>query len=293
MRAIWNIISSTSASEPVFSGGGQVRPLTLVRSPSARQMRLMVNPRDGSVRLTLPRRAALAEAYRWTETKRSWIEAQLAALPEPQPIVPGMIVPFAGERITLDWDVGHPRKPLLLDGALRVGGPLASLDGRLLRWLKAEARALLETESLGYAAQIGVTLGRIGVGDPVSRWGSCAASGDIRYSWRLILAPATVRRATVAHEVAHRVHMNHGRAFHALVAELYGEDPAPARRWLRAHGAGLHWFGRAASGMSSDGGLPLTSGAPGLETIFSGVRAGSPTGFPSASTKVPLSGPPK
>ena len=48
----------------------------------------------------------------------------------------------------------------------------------------------------------------------------------------------------VAHEVAHRIHMNHSREFHDLVARLYGADPAPARRWLRANGTGLHWFGR-------------------------------------------------
>lgn len=246
MRAIWNFISSMPQVEPVFSGGGHVRPLTLVRSARARQMRLVVSPRDGSVRLTVPHRAGIAEASRWAETKRGWIEAQLAALPTPKPIVPGMTLPLAGETVMLDWAECYPRKPRLTDTALRIGGPLLSLESRLLRWLKSEARMLLEAESQDFAARIGVTLGRIGVGDPVSRWGSCAASGDIRYSWRLILAPAHVRRATVAHEVAHRIHMNHSRQFHALVAEIFGEDPAPARHWLRAHGAALHWFGRAA-----------------------------------------------
>jgi len=89
-----------------------------------------------------------------------------------------------------------------------------------------------------------VKVSKVGVGDPVSRWGSCSASGTIRYSWRLVLAPDFVRRATVAHEVAHRVHLNHGRDFHALVATLLGADPAPARAWLRREGAGLHRFGR-------------------------------------------------
>lgn len=246
MQVIWKIISSTPRPEPEFCGGGHVRPLTLVRSPRARQMRLVVSPRDGRVSLTIPPRAKLGEAYAWVETKRGWIETQLASLPVPLPIEPGMSVPFGGEAVRLDWNIRHPRKPLKQGDTLRVGGPLESLEARLLRWLKQEARTLLETESHEYAAKIGVSLGRIAVGDPVSRWGSCAASGDIRYSWRLILAPSGVRRATVAHEVAHRVHMNHGPAFHALVAELYGEDPAPARRWLRAHGSGLHWFGRAA-----------------------------------------------
>ena len=246
MRAIWNIISSTPETEPVFSGGAHIRPLTLIRSARARQMRLVVSPRDACVRLTIPRRVGLVDAYRWVETKRGWIEAQLAAFPAPQPIQPGMNIPLAGKMLTLEWDERYPRKPYCVGTSIRVGGPRASLELRLLRWIKAEARVLLEEESRICAAQIGVTLGRVSVGDPVSRWGSCAASGDLRYSWRLILAPCNVRRATVAHEVAHRVHMNHGREFHSLVALLHGEDPAPARRWLRTHGAKLHWFGRAA-----------------------------------------------
>ena len=87
-------------------------------------------------------------------------------------------------------------------------------------------------------------MARVGIGDPLSRWGSCSSGGTIRYSWRLVMAPDFVRRATVAHEVAHLVHMNHGPVFHALVAELHGADPRPARLWLRREGAGLHGIGR-------------------------------------------------
>lgn len=245
MQAIWKIISSQTEAEPVFSGGEHVRPLIVVRSPRARQMRLIVSPSDGNVRLTIPRRAALAEAQRWAESKRSWVEAQLAALPEPQPICPGMMLPLAGENVKLDWSERYPRKPRQSGSVVHAGGPLDTLPLRMLRWMKSEAQGLLEAESRELAMRLGVTLGRVGVGDPVSRWGSCSPSGDLRYSWRLILAPASVRRATVAHEVAHRVHMNHGPHFHALVAELLGDDPAPARRWLRTHGAKLHWFGRS------------------------------------------------
>jgi predicted metal-dependent hydrolase len=103
---------------------------------------------------------------------------------------------------------------------------------------------LLERETRAFAERAGVAVSRVSVGDPISRWGSCSARGSIRYSWRLILTPDWVRRATVAHELAHRVHMNHGPAFHALVAELLEEDPTPARQWLRRHGASLQRFGR-------------------------------------------------
>jgi predicted metal-dependent hydrolase len=110
--------------------------------------------------------------------------------------------------------------------------------------LRAEALKLLSAETAEFAARAGVRVARVSIGDPRARWGSCASSGAIRYSWRLAMAPGFVRRATVAHEVAHRVHMHHGPDFHALVAQLLGADPAAARAWLRAHGSALHWVGR-------------------------------------------------
>lgn len=228
----------------IFSGGARVRPLTIIRSPRAKQMRLRVDQRNGAVRLTLPRRAGLAHALAWVQTKRSWIEGQLAGLPVLQPITPVMAFSFCGDRVTLDWAAQYPRTPQRIGDQLRIGGPLEMLDARLQRWLKREAKVLFTRETFEFAAKIGVSIASVGIGDPVSRWGSCATSGAIRYSWRLILAPAFVRRATIAHEVAHRIHMNHGPEFHALVKALFGEDPGGARAWLRCNGAALHGFGR-------------------------------------------------
>ena len=75
MRAIWKIISSTPAAEPVFAGGAHAGRLQVIRSPAARHMRLVVRPGDAAVRLTIPKRASLAEALRWAESKPGWIEA--------------------------------------------------------------------------------------------------------------------------------------------------------------------------------------------------------------------------
>lgn len=245
MPATSNIISSTvTTSDLVFNGGGRARTLTIVRRPRARSMRLTIDPRDASVLLSLPSRAALRPALAWAAGKRDWIEGELARLPGPQPIAPGMIFTFAGEPVQLNWTPSLPRTIRKGEGALMMGGPEENLAARLLRYLRREALAVLEHETRTLAARHGIAVARVAVGDPKSRWGSCASSGDIRYSWRLILAPDEVRRATVAHEVAHRVHMNHGAAFHALVAELHGSDPKSSRQWLRNHGAALHWFGR-------------------------------------------------
>ncbi|CAN5131106.1 SprT family zinc-dependent metalloprotease [soil metagenome] len=206
-------------------------------------MRLTIDPRDASVLLSLPSRAALRPALVWAAGKRDWIETELARLPEPQPIRPGMVFSLAGEEVQLNWSPAKPRTVSKTAGNLDIGGPEDGIAARLLRYLRREALNILEQETRSLAASHDITVSKVAVGDPKSRWGSCASSGDIRYSWRLILAPDEVRRATVAHEVAHRVHMNHGAAFHALVAKMHGADPKPARQWLRRHGASLHWFG--------------------------------------------------
>lgn len=227
----------------MFEGGGRRRALVVRRHRGARGLRLRVDPRDGRVLLTLPARGSLARALRWAEEKRDWVEAELARIPAPRPILPGAAIPFRGEELPLDWRAERPRRVRLAEGRIVAGGPESELANRVLRWLKAQARSRLTEETHAVAARAGVAVSRVGVGDPRSRWGSCSSSGAIRYSWRLVMAPDRVLGATVAHEVAHRIHMHHGPEFHALVAELFGADPAPERRWLRDHGPSLYWIG--------------------------------------------------
>ena len=207
-------------------------------------MRLRVDARTGSVVLTLPERASERKALKWAESRRAWVEAALAKVPATMPIVPGGSIPLYGLPHRIEWSAQAPRLVKVEPGRIAAGGPAEAVEARLLRWLKQHAKVILERETHEFAAKAGVSVTRIGVGDPLSRWGSCSDSGAIRYSWRLILAPEWVRRATVAHEVAHRVHMNHGPAFHALVETLLGWDPKPARQWLRREGAALHRIGR-------------------------------------------------
>jgi predicted metal-dependent hydrolase len=218
--------------------------IEVVRNARARRTRLSVDPRDGRVRLTLPPRASLRKALAWAEEHSAWIAAQRARVPEAQPFLPGARIPFEGGELEIVWDAAGPRTPRHDGERLSCGGPIESLGRRVERWLRAEALRVLSEETAEYAARAGVSVSRVAIGDPRGRWGSCASSGVIRYSWRLILAPDHVRRATVAHEVAHRVHMNHAPAFHRLVALLYEADPAPAREWLRRNGAALHRVGR-------------------------------------------------
>lgn len=222
--------------------------IELVRHPRARSMRLSVDPASGRVRLTIPTRGSAKAALAWAEQKRGWIDTQRASLPQPVPFVPGAVVPVSGDRLTIEWRADAPRGPVRHDATLTCGGPVEGVAARVERWLTRTALSVLTEDTRAIADRQGIAVERVTIGDPRSRWGSCTSGGAIRYSWRLILAPVFVRRATVAHEVAHRLYMHHGPAFHAAVADLLNDDPAPAMAWLRRHGAGLHWYGRSSIG---------------------------------------------
>lgn len=241
---MWLSGSFRGADAPeTLSVAGVAYPLRVRRHARARSFRLSVDPAKLEIRLGLPPGASLRKALKWVAEQQPWLEKQLAAAPGGVTLSHGTVFPFEGRDVRIDWSPSAARRVVLEEARLALGGPEASVSPRILRWLRETARERLAHESAIYAARGGLRLGQISVGDPRSRWGSCAANGNIRYSWRLICAPVFVRQATVAHEVAHLAHMNHSPAFHARHAEIYGADPAPARRWLREHGAMLHRIG--------------------------------------------------
>jgi hypothetical protein len=226
--------------------GGEAWPVRVVRHAQSRRYRLVFDGARGELRLTVPRRTNERAALKWASEQQAWLVEQVGKAALPVIVGPGAAVPFLGVERHIDWTPTAPRAIRVDEDRLRVGGPLETVGRRIERWLKGQALGLMERESREIAAAAGLSVGRVGVGDPRSRWGSCTHDGDLRYSWRLVMAPEHVRRATVAHEVAHLRHMDHGPAFHALVDELHDGDVAAARGWLRREGRSLHRYRFAA-----------------------------------------------
>jgi predicted metal-dependent hydrolase len=231
---------SSVKSEACITIDGTSLPIVVRRYAAAKGYRLRYDAAQDILRLSIPARGSEREALRWAREQQIWVRTQLARRPQPRRLVPGGRVPVEGVERLILWDRAHARTLCLDDGRLLVGGTEESVGPRIVRWLRCRALDTLAAESHEIAARAGLEVASVRIGDPRSRWGSCSASGDLRYSWRLILAPPHVRRATVAHEVAHLLHMDHSPAFHAAHVRLLGGDTAPARAWLRAHGAGLH-----------------------------------------------------
>jgi len=226
-------------ADPVVVLGTGDLPLHIRRHPRATRMTLRLGEDGESVRVTLPRWGSTKEAVRFAQSRAAWLEAQLAKRPARTEPLPGGALAFRGHQLTIDWHADRPRKALLNDNAITLGGPQDTLAPRLKRWMQAEARALFADDLAFYASRAGLAMPDFALSNARRRWGSCSSSGTVRLNWRLVQAPDEVRRSVVAHETAHRVHFDHSPRFHALLSELFEGDLPAAESWLKANGPGL------------------------------------------------------
>lgn len=219
-------------------------PIAVTRLRRAKRLRLRVDHDRQLLRLTVPWRTPAGRALAWAAEQRSWVDQQLRSAPPRLPFADGVVIPVEGELLTISHRPEARRGVEREERSLAVGGPAESLSPSVERWLRALARTRLSEECARIASQAEVSIRSVSIGDPVSRWGSCSSSGSIRFSWRLILAPPEVLRFVVAHEVAHRLHMDHSPAFKAAEERLFGGPVAAARSELRRLGPSLRAVGR-------------------------------------------------
>jgi predicted metal-dependent hydrolase len=73
-----------------------------------------------------------------------------------------------------------------------------------------------------------------------SRWGSCANSGNLNFSTKILLAPELIMDHIIIHELAHLKEMNHGPRFWKWV-EKGDPDYLKNEAWLKKHGDKLEF----------------------------------------------------
>jgi predicted metal-dependent hydrolase len=212
---------------------GAAVPLHVRTHPRARRIALRIGAGGDTIEMVLPRRSSRAEALRFLETSRGWIEARLAALPPAIPFADGASIPIMDmPHVIRAMGKIRGRGPAWMeDGELRVSGDPAFLARRVRDFLRDLAKRELTARATALAETIDQKIKRVTVRDTVSRWGSCARGGNLSFSWRLIFAPEAVIDYVAAHEVAHLIEMNHGPRFWRLVEKLH-PDAKTARLWL-------------------------------------------------------------
>ena len=69
-----------------------------------------------------------------------------------------------------------------------------------------------------YAANMGLSYGRITLRCQKTRWGSCSSKGNLNFNWKLIMAPPEALDYVVIHELCHLYEFNHSPKFWARVS---------------------------------------------------------------------------
>jgi hypothetical protein len=225
--------------------------VTLRVNRRARRVSLRLDRTRREIIATAPSPRRLPEAAAFARERAAWIAERIAELPQAAPFHAGLTIAVFDEPVRLDAGAGRARWTPAAEGEPARIAAMGEGEGyarAVTLMLKKQAMAVLSARTEIYAAMLGQPMPKVTIADAKGRWGSCrpgvrGGEAQVRYSWRLALAPFAVADYVAAHECAHLVELNHSPRFWAQVKALIG-DPRPHRAWLKAEGARLHAFGR-------------------------------------------------
>ena len=212
---------------------GSVCSYRIIKS-DRRTMALQVT-KAGEVFVRLPRRLPFRAGHELVQKNKDWIFAQVEKIRRASERTnafhwtEGTFVLLFGNNRLLHIKPDNKKKAFCVQDTkegLVVSGPVAAYEEEALEsvvkeavklWYRREAKRYLEEKTASWSAVMHVDYGKIAVRDQATRWGSCSARGNLNFNWRLVLLPEELADYVVVHELAHRIQMNHSRAFWEIV----------------------------------------------------------------------------
>ena len=220
----------------------------LVVSRAARQTRIRVGP--AGVEVVQPVEVSEGDVSALLRRNESWVLAQLdrvanlRAVRRPERRQPGEIL-YRGEltriRVELVDTKARGNRVMLNEGEIVVRrGPETQTPAvrGLENWLRRQARSAIADYLPVVTGRIGQKPARVYVMGQRTKWGNCSSRRNLSFNWRLILAPDSVLRYLVAHEVVHLVIPDHSAKFWLTLQSLCPEMER-AKQWLSRHHARL------------------------------------------------------
>lgn len=172
------------------------------------------------------------------DSKRGWIDRtydstrQAIALFQPKQFAEGEKFFYLGNEYTLHIVGDIQGKFIFEDRFVLNERYLPKARTLFERWYKEEAFMLFTLRCKFYAENMGVRYNSINLSGAKHRWGSCYPNGNLRFNWRLIMAPEYIVDYVVVHELAHRIEPNHSSRFWAVVEKIL-PDYREKRKWLK------------------------------------------------------------
>jgi hypothetical protein len=202
----------------------------------------------GKLIIRAPRNASDVTIREIVARKQSWIEKKLHSVHERNRKKPvqnfrdGDRYPYLGTWYPLSVDHSPAGgMPLLFEeGRFRLDGRQKHRARELMiHWYRDQARRILTERTLHYASLTGLSYGRVNITGAQKRWGSCSTTGNLNFSWRLIMAPREIIEYVVVHELVHLEERNHSNRFWKKVSEIMPEFK-DRKKWLDEYGYLFH-----------------------------------------------------
>jgi predicted metal-dependent hydrolase len=234
--------------------GRSTIPYAVERSARRQTLTIAVDVQRGVV-VQAPRETTAEKIAEVVRRKAAWVLRRLADLsdlpapPPPREFVNGESFLYLGRNYRLkavQQPGGSAAVVKLRGGRLNVALPDGGtqdrpgwIRGALIAWYKERARQRLTERVALFAERLGDMPPPVFIRDQEKRWGSCSHKGELRFNWRVIMAPLSLVDYVVAHEVCHLKLKNHSSAFWRVLRRLM-PDYEQRRERLRAMGVQFH-----------------------------------------------------
>ena len=192
---------------------------------------------DASLIVRAPMNTPLSYIERLVESKIDWIRKAITRVSSrPRPVeheyIEGESFPYLGKSYKLRVVKVSEKKLDFHSEFLLSSKEKKNARVLFIAWYKKEAKQKISERVEWCARRAGISYESIKITTASRRWGSCSTSGNLNFSWRLIMAPLSVVDYVVVHELAHIEHKNHSKAFWNSVKVMY-PNYEKAQRWLQ------------------------------------------------------------
>jgi predicted metal-dependent hydrolase len=215
----------------------------------AKRIHLQISPKNG-LRIIIPKTSDKHIALDFLNTKRQWVEKQLAKLTlnaEPESL-PTEIKFLA---INRDWRVIYEKIPgkktiqiIIKPNEIVLLGNTDNIDlcqKTLGEFVKHQAEKHLVPWLRQFSLTFNLPFQDITIRQQQSRWGSCSSKKNINLNYRLLFLPAPWVEYVLVHELCHTIHMDHSERFWQLLASFI-PDCLAVRKQLKQADQYLPWW---------------------------------------------------
>jgi len=196
---------------------------------------------DGRLTVRAPLRAGeaaihqfVAEHERWILSKQEQTRTRLARF-APKRYVDGEEFLYLGSPYLLKI-VDKQRPSLTFNGGFRLAeGSVPGATRLFEKWYRRRAFEAISERVEWFSAHHGFEHNGVGISSARKQWGSCGPTGNLRFTWRLVMAPLPIVDYVVVHELVHLRYRRHGKRFWGKVKSIL-PDFRERREWLHENG---------------------------------------------------------